>query len=100
MVERPHPGWWVAVLGGLGLTAVLAFDPAAYALWAREVTDALSPTVLRALLAAGVALHLAEALYAWRVARHAGLAAGGWFRQTLLVGFPSLRLLLRRVPRR
>ncbi len=100
MVERPHPGWWVAVLGGLGLTALLAFDPAAYALWARRVTDALSPAVLQAMLVVAVVLHVGEALYAWRLARRSGFPAGAWFSQTLLVGFPSLRLLLRRVPRR
>ena len=102
MVDRPHPGWWVAVLGGLGATAVLAFDRGVYDLWSRHVTGVFSRTVLGAILVAALLTHLVEALSAQRVARRAGLetAARGWFWQTLALGFPSLRLLLRRAPRR
>jgi hypothetical protein len=39
-----------------------------------------------------VALHLGEAWYARRLAG----GARGWFLQTLVLGYPSLRLLRRR----
>lgn len=96
--ERPHVGWWVAILGGLGALAVVAFDRGAYAWWSANVTAALSPAVLRGVFATALLLHLGEALYAHRLAGHLGddEAAAGWFWQTLALGFPSLRLLRRR----
>lgn len=96
-VDRPALGWWLAVLGGFGLLAVVALSPAAYALWASRVTTALSRRLLVALLVVSIALHVGEALYARRLARTVGLAPAGWFWQTLALGFPSLRLLRERV---
>jgi hypothetical protein len=57
--------------------------------------------MLQAVLATALLLHVGEALYARRLARRAGLeaSASGWFWQTLAVGFPSLRLILRRAAR-
>lgn len=96
--ERPHAGWWIAILGGLGALAVVAFHPGAYAFWAAHVTGVFSPGFLRALFVVSVLLHVGEALYALRLARGLGLdAAAGWFWQTLALGFPSLELLRRRV---
>jgi len=98
-VDRPHWGWWVAILGGLGLNAGVAFVPAAYATWCRLVTDALSLGVVRALFVGGVTAHVVEAVYAYRLARNAGFdeAAPGWFVQTLAVGGPSIAALRRRI---
>jgi hypothetical protein len=96
-VDRPHAGWWMAILGGIGLTAALACSPAAYALWVRHVAPVPSRPVAQVILAGTVLAHLGEALYASRVVRRAGLSGGGgWILQTLVIGFPSLRLLLRR----
>ena len=97
-IERPHAGWWVAVLGGLGSLAVVALDPGAYAAWSRSVTPALSQPLLQLALAIALLLHVGEALYARRLAQRAGFerSASGWFWQTLAVGFPSLRLIRRR----
>lgn len=98
-VDRPHVGWWVAVLGGMALLAVLAFHAGAYATWCEWVTTALPQNMLRRIFVIAVGLHVGEATYAVRLARRAGLgeSAGGWFAQTLMLGFPSLRLLRRRV---
>ena len=97
--ERVHLGWWVFVLGGMGLLALLAFDARAYALWCAVATPALRQTHLRGLLIVALLGHLAEAIYAFRVAHRAGLQheAVMWRVQTLAVGYPSLRLLVRRV---
>ena len=94
--ERPHPGWWVTIPGGLGLTALLALDPDVYAFWAAHVTRALSRPSVQTIGAIAALQHLGEALYAARLAETIGEPAGGWFVQTLVLGFPSLRLLLRR----
>jgi hypothetical protein len=97
-VDHPHIGWWVAVLGGLGMLAVLAFDAGAYAAWCAHVTASLSQSLLRVIFIAAVITHLAEAAYAFRLAQRAGLgtSTGGWVLQTFALGFPSLRLLRRR----
>lgn len=97
-VDHPELGWWVAVLGGLGTLGVLAFDAGAYATWCAHVTAGISQGRLRIIFVAAVLTHAAEAAYAWRVARRAGLttSARGWVVQTFVLGFPSLRLLRRR----
>jgi Transmembrane protein 254 len=97
-VERPHAGWWIAIGGGIGLLALVALDARAFALWSAHVTAAIPRGVLRAVLVGTVLVHVAEAAYARRLALRLGLAgtAAGWFWQTLLLGFPSLRLLARR----
>ena len=100
-VDRPHLGWWIAVLGGMGFLALLAIQPDAYAVWCVRVTAGLSQELLRGILVAAIVTHLAEAVYALRLAQHAGRAetAAGWFLQTLMLGYPSLRLLRRQIAR-
>jgi hypothetical protein len=97
-IDRPHLGWWVTVLGGMVLLAVLAFDAGAYAAWCANVTTALPQRLLQGIFIAALATHIAEAVYAFRWASRSGLRenAGGWFLQTFLLGYPSLRLLRRR----
>ncbi len=86
VVDRPAIGWWIAVLGGLALLAMVA--------WGFDVL------MLQRLFIASVFVHFAEALFAYRKASQAGLqTAKGWFAQTFLLGYPSLRLLLKRVGR-
>lgn len=95
VVRRPHVGWWIAVLGGLGLLFALAFSGSAYAWWRGTLGPMFPREVLQAIAAGAIALHVGEGIYAWHRARGAGLpTAGGWFRQTLTLGYPSLRLLL------
>jgi hypothetical protein len=98
-IDRPPVGWWVAILGGLALNGAVAFDAGAYAWWCAHITTALSQGAVQAIFVAAVLTHVAEAVYAVRMARRSGIGAhtGGWFVQTLLLGFPSLRLLHRRM---
>ena len=100
-VERPALGWWLAIPAGLGALAVVALDPAAYAWWTRRVTAAFSQPLLLAVLVASIAAHVGEALYARSLALRHGFAssARAWFWQTLVLGFPSLRLLRQRTRR-
>jgi hypothetical protein len=97
-VERPHWGWWLAIVGGMSLLAVLAGDDRAYALWSEHVTTLFSRQLLVGILVVAVGLHIGEASYAYKIAGSAGQVASrwGWTLQTLALGFPSLRLLLRR----
>jgi hypothetical protein len=97
-VERPHWAWWVSIGFGMSLLAVLSLSDAAYALWAGQVTTLFSQPLLRLILLCAVAAHLGEGLYAWQIAGQLGLSAsrGGWAVQTVMLGFPSLRLLLLR----
>ncbi len=98
-VERPHASWWLSILSGLGLLALVGYDDAAYAWWTAHVGGALSQPFLKRVFIAAVVTHVGEATYAYRLAQRSGCAAAawGWFRQTLVLGFPSLRLLRRRV---
>lgn len=99
VVQRPHPGWWLSVLGGIGLLALLTLQPQAYEFFAQHVTSLLSQGFLRALLFLAVVVHMLEASYALMLAKQAGFnrTARGWCFQTFLLGYPSLRLLWRRV---
>ncbi len=83
----------------MGMLAVLAFHAASYAVWCECVTPAFSQRLLQAIFVLAILTHLAEAVYGYRLARRAGLGedATGWFLQTLTLGYPSLRLLRRRV---
>lgn len=51
------------------------------------------------LFVASVMAHVVEALYAWNLAKRVDPSnSKGWFWQTLVVGYPSIRLLKRRQP--
>jgi hypothetical protein len=91
VVERPALGWWIAVGGGLGLLFFLAFTPAG------RLFPLLPRPLLRTIALIAIALHVGEAVYARKLAKEAGLDVNGWTLQTLLLGYPSLRLLLKRV---
>jgi hypothetical protein len=98
MIDRPHLGWWLAVIAGMTTLGLLAFNPAALAWWKSHLFWLPPAAVLIAVFVVAVALHVGEAIYAFRLAR-AGAApdsAVGWMLQTLTLGYPSLRLLLQR----
>ena len=100
-VERPPLGWWIAILGGLGINALVGFSDAAYAAWCTHVTTVLPQATIRNIFLVAVLVHAGEATYAWRLATQAGLqSASGWAMQTFLLGFPSLGRLRQRVATR
>ena len=94
-VDRPALGWWIAIVGGLGLLGVLGVSSGAYGLWARYVTAVFSQTQLLRIFILSYVIHVGEALWARRLAQRSGLraSANSWAFQTFLIGFPSLRLL-------
>ncbi len=94
-VLRPHPAWWILILGGLGLVAVLVHCDAAYEWWCEHVTDVFSRPVLWGIWIGAVFAHVLEARVAHRLAIRHGLhaVAPAWTLQTLLLGYPSLTLL-------
>ncbi|MBX3251024.1 MAG: NAD-dependent epimerase/dehydratase family protein [Myxococcales bacterium] len=99
-VRRPHWGWWLAILPGLALTFALAFSPTAYAAFTAHVPLFPRSVVIGIALAA-LAAHVGEAAFAFTKAKRAGLpTAAGWGLQTLALGYPSLRLLLRELDER
>jgi 3beta-hydroxy-delta5-steroid dehydrogenase/steroid delta-isomerase len=96
-VKRPHIGWWLLILGAIALLTVLAFDEDAYRYFSTHVTSIFSQSFLKVLFYATIVIHFCEAAYAYYVARRSRLQdiAVGWSFQTFLLGFPSLRLLLK-----
>ena len=71
------PGWWVSNFGGVVVIGIIA---------ARRKSP-----LTRFVFGAAVVTHVAEAGYAYGIARRAGFAdAWKWGLQTLGVGFPSL----------
>ena len=52
---------------------------------------------LRILAIWAIAMHVGESIYAWRLAKRVDPAnARGWFLQTFVLGFFSLKFLLKR----
>jgi len=97
--ESPAPIWWILIPLGLALTALLALSPAAHGMLPAPLDSWLPIGVVRLIFAAALLAHVLEGGYALSRARAAGLPAGRWGAQTLLLGYPSLRLLLRRTGR-
>lgn len=96
-VDRPHIGWWIAILGGMTVLGILAYHPGAYRWWHANVTTLLSQGLLRFVFIAAWLAHLGEGLYALRLAQRSGRNAAGWFVQTFLLGYASLGLLRARI---
>ena len=74
--------------------------------WLKSIMDPLrniafsifkNQTILRAVWRCALVAHFCEAMYAVNVCINIGsLKIGSWFVQTLLLGYPSLKLLLKR----
>src|SRR5690349_17892425 len=75
------PMWWVSNFGGIVTNGIVAVRR--------------KSKLTRAVFAAAVVTHVAEAVYAYRVAQREDLGddAWKWGLQTLAVGFPSLLVL-------
>lgn len=93
-----HPFRWASVLLGMVcLTLVVTFSHNRPIHWLGAVGRAFHAAwaALLVLLVLAVVAHAVEACYAVHIAQSAGQSAGPWCRQTCLLGYPSLRLLLR-----
>ncbi|GMH30730.1 hypothetical protein Nepgr_032573 [Nepenthes gracilis] len=91
--------WLFCVIGMVSLFAVAffpSFQPLS-PLRAFALHLFRSVQTIRIVFLAAVAAHVSEATYAWHLAKRVDPAnARGWFWQTLALGFPSLRLLLKK----
>ncbi len=98
-VERPAAAWWISIVLGIGSLAVVGYSDTAYTWWEQHITGALRQGFFAIAFNATVAVHIAEAAYAFRLARQNNLlhSAAGWAAQTFLLGFPSLKLLRAKV---
>lgn len=102
MRELDNPPLYLVLLIILGMTLLCCvtylppYGPLKYVL-AVGLFFFRSQWGLHVLFVSSVIAHVAEALYAWNIAKRVDSAnSKGWFWQTLLVGYPSLRLLKRR----
>ncbi|KAI5060596.1 hypothetical protein GOP47_0025016 [Adiantum capillus-veneris] len=101
-LRSPELFIWIAIIGGMILTFCCAFLPPPYMgifEWIRRVALFIfrSQKVVQAVFVLACIAHLGEGLYAWLLARKVDPAnSKGWFWQTVALGFPSLRLLIRR----
>lgn len=95
--SSPSALWFLALDSGVAVVTAMSVSQGAY----DKVAAALpvpSRKVVQTLLLGTAAVHVAEAVGAYRFARRRGMerSAGRWALQTFVVGFPSL-LELRRV---
>ena len=100
-VERPHWLYWLWIPAGMTVLGVLVLSPAAHAWWSETVTSWTPRLLLGPVFVWAVLVHVYKGMKAVRLAERAGLRdtsmAWGW--QTLLLGYPSLRLLEARAGR-
>lgn len=98
----PELHFGIAVIVGMMVLFGCAFVPPPFMgifEWVRPVAFFLfrSQRMIQAAFVIACLVHLGEGVYAWRLASRVDPAnAKGWFWQTSALGFPSLRLLLRR----
>lgn len=99
VIDRPHALIWIAILTGMTLLGVIALSPAAFEAWRTSVPMPFTQTSYQILFAAALAAHVGEGALAHRLAAASSEAprARAWALQTLLLGYPSLRLLRRRL---
>ena len=98
-VERPPAMAWAGVLGGMTAFGIVAFNDGVWERW-HAVVPWLPRWLYRAGFVTAVAEHVRKAGIAHRLATGAGMEPplrAAWTRQTLLLGFPSLKRLQRRV---
>ena len=99
--------WWPLVLSGMIILYYFAFyEYNITTEWLKIILDPLRnfafavfkhAIVLRVVWRLALIAHFCEAVYAVNICIDIGsLKIGSWFVQTLLLGYPSLRLLLKR----
>ena len=97
-IERPHIVWWVVVIGGIILFALWALSTPFYEWYQSTVHPLPSQTLVGWMLIALLPIHTFEAVYVVRLARKLGLVESAplWGLQTLILGYPSTKLMLDR----
>ncbi|KAK8937083.1 3beta-hydroxysteroid-dehydrogenase/decarboxylase isoform 1 [Platanthera zijinensis] len=99
-IDRPNIFLWIYVIGGMMSLFYTAFLPTIGLLkWLNTLGLLIFRSVwnLRLVFYVSVLLHVGEAIYVWfRSRRVDPLNATGWFWQTFLLGFPSMKLFLKR----
>ncbi len=94
-VDHPNPFWVVVVIGGLYLLWLQGYSADFHAWWSAHVHTLPPQTRWRWVFVACVPIHVAEAVYCYRLARRLGLvrSAAGWSASAFFLGWPSVRLL-------
>ena len=97
-IEPPHLVWWVLVLGGIALLALQGLHAPFYAWYTTTLHPLPSQYVMTWILIACLPIHIAEAIYVFRLAHKIGLVESAplWGLQTFMIGYPSTRLMLER----
>ncbi len=98
-IERPNAIWWVLIVPPMALLAVLTASPASAQQWREFSHLPLTQDVYQWIFGLAMLAHVGEAAFAWRLASHSAQVPlrAGWSLQTLILGYPSLRLLLARL---
>jgi hypothetical protein len=94
-VQRPALAWWLLIVPPMTLLGVLSASAAQAARWREATHLPLGQAMYQWIFGLALLAHAGEALHAWRLASATAHAPvrGGWCFQTLLLGYPSLRLL-------
>lgn len=93
-IRMPHWGWWIAIIGGMSLTAWIGFTATGYQQWSGTITGVLPQTLFQWIFWLAILTHVLEAGYAFRFARSNRIENPElWAMQTFLLGYPSIRLL-------
>lgn len=100
-IVRPNILFWVFCIGGmLGLFYTAFLSPLAPLRWLNLLSLFIfrSTANLRLLFYVAATLHVGEGFCIWLLARRVDPSnARAWFVQTVLLGYPSARLLLERI---
>lgn len=101
LVSPPLHVWMAITLGMLALFFCAFIPPPFMGVfeWLRSLAFFLFRTkaIMQAAFILACALHVGEAMFAWHLASKVDpLNVNGWFWNTLALGFPSLRLLIKR----
>ena len=98
-IARPHLIWWLLIVPPMALLAVLSTSPVFAQAWQDLAHLPLSQPIYQWIFALAMLAHVGEGAYAWRLAGQSLQAPlrWQWGLQTLVLGYPSLRLLLARL---
>ena len=98
-IEKPNAIWWLLIVPPMALLAVLAASPESAQQWREASHLPLTQGVYQWIFALAMLAHAGEAAFAWRLASRSAQAPlrAAWSLQTLILGYPSLRLLLARL---